>query len=159
MSALRLSLRAARAVAPRRIAPTMTTRHLATPPTKPSSESAEASTAAGAAAPTAPVRDMTPTPITTAPQFPAPSDPFNPSEAPGAAGYKSPQYSEGTKTLVKGVARIMGYNSKASTAIRETGRMMRGVVEAVEADRAFWYDSESASRSATSPPPTPTRVR
>jgi len=34
----------------------------------------------------------------------------------------------------------MGYNSKASTAIRETGRMVRSVVEAVEDDKVFWYE-------------------
>lgn len=34
----------------------------------------------------------------------------------------------------------MGYNSKASTAIRESGRMVRSVVEAIEDDKVFWYE-------------------
>lgn len=79
-----------------------------------------------------------PTPITAPPQFPAPVDPFNPT--PEAAA--TPKYSEGTKNLVRGVARLMGYNSRASTAIRETGRMMRGIVDAVEQERGFWYTGE-----------------
>lgn len=69
-------------------------------------------------------------------QFPAPTDPFHPQPA------ESTKYSEGTKNLVRGVAKLMGYNSRASTAIRETGRMMRGVVDTVERDRTFWYDRE-----------------
>ena len=52
------------------------------------------------------------------------------------------KYSERTVRLVQGLARIMGYNSRTSTAIRETSRMMRGIVEAVERDSAFWYDGE-----------------
>jgi hypothetical protein len=86
-----------------------------------------------------------PTPITESPQFPAPTDPFHPEpEVP-----QPQKYSEGTKTLVRGVARLMGYNSRTSTAIRETGRMMRGVVEAVEVERSFWYDSTYSSCSHT----------
>lgn len=57
---------------------------------------------------------------------------------PNAAGY-----SDTTKAVVRGVARLMGYNSRASTAIRETGRMMRGVVESIERDRVYWYEGES----------------
>ncbi|TXT10929.1 hypothetical protein VHUM_01680 [Vanrija humicola] len=138
MSALRISLRAARAArvpapAPRTAIAASLPRYLSTKP--------DAEATASDAAPAAPTRNMDPTPMTSSPQFPAPADPFNPSDAPGAAGRQAPAYSENTKTLVKGVARIMGYNSKASTAIRETGRMMRGVVEAVEADRAFWYET------------------
>jgi hypothetical protein len=45
--------------------------------------------------------------------------------------------------VVRGLARAMGYNSKASTAIRETGRMMRGIVESIERDRVYWYEGES----------------
>ncbi|KAL7423234.1 Serine carboxypeptidase 3 [Cryptotrichosporon argae] len=72
------------------------------------------------------------------PQFPAPTDPFDAAEP--APEPKRAEYSEGTKAVVRGVAALMGYNTAASTAIRETGRMMRGIVEAVERDRAFWYD-------------------
>ncbi|EIW66620.1 hypothetical protein TREMEDRAFT_65489 [Tremella mesenterica DSM 1558] len=39
-----------------------------------------------------------------------------------------------------GVAKLFGYNSRASTAIRETGRMMKGIVDSAQADRAFFYD-------------------
>lgn len=78
-----------------------------------------------------------PIPLTSTPQFPAPSDPFNPAPKP-----EGTQYSESTKNLVRGVAKLMGYNSKATTAIRETGRMMRGIVTAVEKERSFWYDRE-----------------
>ncbi|KAL1410354.1 Serine carboxypeptidase 3 [Vanrija albida] len=130
---LRLSRRALRAAPTPRPALAIAPRLLSTKP--------DAEPAAAPTTPTPPARNMDPTPMKAQPQFPAPADPFNPSEAPGAAGRTSPTYSEGTKTLVKGVAKLMGYNSKASTAIRETGRMMRGVVEAVETDRAFWYDS------------------
>ncbi|BEJ12792.1 hypothetical protein CspHIS471_0212520 [Cutaneotrichosporon sp. HIS471] len=79
----------------------------------------------------------TPVPLKSAPQFPAPTDPFNPasSKAKPAA-----EYSESTKNLVRGVAKLLGYNSKASTTIRETGRMMHGIVGAVENERSFWYD-------------------
>jgi len=80
-----------------------------------------------------------PTPMTESPQFPAPVDPFHPEQAKPEPASK---YSPGTVKLVRGVAKILGYNSRTSTAIRETGRMMRGVVEAVEAERSFWYDSE-----------------
>lgn len=72
-----------------------------------------------------------------APQFPPPNNPFEPAQA---APAKKNEYSESTKTLVRGVAKLMGYNWKASTAIRETGRMVRSVVEAVEDDKVFWYE-------------------
>lgn len=89
----------------------------------------------------------TPYTISQPPQFPPPSDPFIEQPAPAPGQVPSParpaqEYSDTTKAVVRGVARLMGYNSKASTAIRETQRMMRGVVEAVERDRAFWYNGE-----------------
>ncbi len=34
---------------------------------------------------------------------------------------------------------MLGYNSKGSTSIRETARMMSGIVDAVERDSDFWY--------------------
>jgi hypothetical protein len=83
---------------------------------------------------------------TTAPKFsppaifPAPNNPYDLPKEPVKEEPK--QYSEGQRRLVRGLARIMGYNTKATTAIRETGRMMKGIVEAVERDRAFWYDGE-----------------
>lgn len=79
---------------------------------------------------------MTPYTIDSSPQFPAPTDPFHPEPA----GNPKKEYSETTKSLVRNVAKVMGYHSKETTAIRETSRMMRGVVEAVEAQRSFWYD-------------------
>ena len=36
----------------------------------------------------------------------------------------------------------MGYNSNAVTAIRETGRMLGGIVEAIERDAEFYYGGE-----------------
>jgi hypothetical protein len=78
-----------------------------------------------------------PIPMKAKPQFPAPVDPFNPAPA---KQKPAGEYSESTKNLVRGVAKLLGYNSKASTAIRETGRMMRGIVTAVEKERSFWYD-------------------
>ncbi len=81
-----------------------------------------------------------PIPMKAKPQFPAPVDPFNPAPA---KQKPAGEYSESTKNLVRGVAKLLGYNSKASTAIRETGRMMRGIVTAVEKERSFWYDGES----------------
>lgn len=79
-----------------------------------------------------------PTPLTGTPQFPPPVNPFDPPTAPKS----KPVYSETTKKVVTTVARVMGYNAPTTTAIRETGRMMRGVVEAVEAERSFWYGGE-----------------
>lgn len=93
------------------------------------------------AKPAKPEKDMTPYPVENAPQFPAPTDPFHPEPAKES----KKEYSETQKALVRGAAKMLGYNSKQSTAIRESGRMMRGVVDAVEADRSFWYDSESSS--------------
>lgn len=72
------------------------------------------------------------------PQFPVLVDPFNPPKADEAPR----EYSEGTKNVVKGLARAMGYNSQATTAIRETRNMMKEVVDAVDKDRDFWYNSE-----------------
>ncbi|GMK59064.1 hypothetical protein CspeluHIS016_0700790 [Cutaneotrichosporon spelunceum] len=78
-----------------------------------------------------------PIPLKGSPQFPPPVDPFDPE---AAKSLPPTEYSESTKTIVRGVAKLLGYNSKASTAIRETGRMMRGIVTAVEKERSFWYD-------------------
>ena len=82
------------------------------------------------------------------PVFPPPSDPFSqtPPQMTAVPEAKpaptSPRYSDGQMGLIKGLARIMGYNSKASTAIRETRRMMGGIVEALEEDTEFWYGGE-----------------
>lgn len=75
------------------------------------------------------------------PQFPVYVDPFNPPKP------DEPQreYSEGTKNVVKGLARAMGYNSSATTAIRETRNMMKDIVDAVDRDRDFWYNGECSS--------------
>lgn len=72
------------------------------------------------------------------PQFPVYVDPFNPPKADEAPR----EYSEGTKNVVKGLARAMGYNSQATTAIRETRNMMKEIVDAVDKDRDFWYNGE-----------------
>lgn len=83
-----------------------------------------------------PRKNLSPVPLPSPqPIFPAPNNPFHPQPAP-----QPKEYSETTKTLVRGVAKLMGYNSRASTTIRETGRMMKGIVEAVDRDHAFWYD-------------------
>lgn len=107
--------------------------------------------------------------ITQPPQFPPPNDPFVEKHAGPAGTIKSAavpdasspaapvpeasatlaqgqEYSDTTKAVVRGVARLMGYNSKASTAIRETQRMMGGIVEAAERDRVYWYEGKSAGR-------------
>jgi hypothetical protein len=105
--------------------------------------------------------------ISQPPQFPPPNDPFmdkhtgpagatksaavpetgataatEGSAGAGAGATPGQEYSDTTKAVVRGVARLMGYNSKASTAIRETQRMMGGIVEAAERDRVYWYDGE-----------------
>ncbi|KAJ9110717.1 hypothetical protein QFC22_006695 [Naganishia vaughanmartiniae] len=41
--------------------------------------------------------------------------------------------------VVKALAKMMGYNTKSVTAIRETGNMVGEIVRAVERDHAFWY--------------------
>ncbi|ORX33651.1 hypothetical protein BD324DRAFT_562673, partial [Kockovaella imperatae] len=37
------------------------------------------------------------------------------------------------------IVKIMGYNTEAVTAIRETQRMLGGIVEAIENDADYWY--------------------
>ncbi|RXK41310.1 hypothetical protein M231_01460 [Tremella mesenterica] len=73
------------------------------------------------------------------PTFPAPADPFD-AQKQQQENQQPKTYSESTKKLVMGVAKLFGYNSRASTAIRETGRMMKGIVDSAQADRAFFYD-------------------
>lgn len=83
-----------------------------------------------------------PLPMTQAPRFPVPADPFDntePVEAPK-------QYSETRVRFVRAAARLMGYNTKAVTAIRETGGMMKSIVMAIERDRTFWYDGQLGFR-------------
>lgn len=79
--------------------------------------------------------------------FPAPIDPFDTTagrRAGTAAASSQPakKYSDTHIKMVKGVARLFGYNTRASTAIRETSRMMTGIVDAIEDDREFWYGRE-----------------
>jgi cytochrome b pre-mRNA-processing protein 3 len=105
------------------------------------------------------VLPSTPYTVSQPPQFPAPNDPFfQPSTSvTDGKGESAPPvpvttrsgvpgqaagYSDTTKAVVRGLARVMGYNSKASTAIRESGRMMRGIVEGIEKDRMYWYEGE-----------------
>lgn len=76
--------------------------------------------------------------------FPAPSNPFDTetNAVIAAQGTKAaPQHSPLKVRVVKALANLMGYNTKGVTAIRETGRLCEGIVNAVEKDRAFWYQS------------------
>ena len=97
----------------------------------------------------APSKTLPSTPYTVKepPVFPAPKDPFE-QPSPAERAREQPKYSEGTKNFVMGLARLMGYNSAASTAIRETGRMMKGIVDSVEEDRSFWYGGEPFCRQS-----------
>lgn len=83
--------------------------------------------------------------------FPAPRNPWDTeaevrsaeSSSSAATSMQPKQkYSDTQIKMVRGLARIMGYNSRATTTIRETGRMMRGIVEGIERDKEFWYDGE-----------------
>jgi len=74
--------------------------------------------------------------------FPAPINPYEAKPQPPAPIEDRPKYSDSQRKLVRGIARMMGYNSTASTAIRETSRMMKGVVQGIERDRDFWYEGE-----------------
>ncbi|ORY27475.1 hypothetical protein BCR39DRAFT_538185 [Naematelia encephala] len=69
--------------------------------------------------------------------FPVPKDPF---QRTAGEQKRTQTVSETRVAIARGIARVMGYNSKSSTAIRETSRIMKGIVEAVEKDKDFWYD-------------------
>ena len=85
-----------------------------------------------------PNNDPLPVPPTV---FPAPADPWD--VAPGTQKrHVSPRHSPLRIKLAEFGARVLGYNSRASTAIRETGSMMSGIVEAVDRDHVFWYEGQ-----------------
>ncbi|WVR03877.1 hypothetical protein IAU60_000876 [Kwoniella sp. DSM 27419] len=73
-----------------------------------------------------------PVKLTHKPVFPAPHNPFAPEPA-------KKTYSDLTIRLLRRVNKILGYHRRRRTTARESGRMMKGIVEAVEADKAFWY--------------------
>ncbi|WVW80069.1 hypothetical protein I302_102042 [Kwoniella bestiolae CBS 10118] len=73
-----------------------------------------------------------PVKITHKPVFPAPHNPFAPTPAPKT-------YNDLTLRVLRRVNKILGYNRRRRTTARETGRMMKGIVEAVEYDKDFWY--------------------
>ena len=93
------------------------------------------------------------------PIFPIPRDPFAPPparrltpsnptdlELQGSPPADPPkEYSATKKKWVLTMAKLMGYNTQATTAIRETQRMLGGIVEAVENDAEFWYGGECDS--------------
>lgn len=76
----------------------------------------------------------------------SPSSPSNPeaTATPNANANPTPPSNRAHSPLkvsvVKALARLMGYNSKSVTAIRETSNMCGGVVSAVSRDHEYWYD-------------------
>ncbi len=73
--------------------------------------------------------------------FPAPADPWD--VAPTTQRSRAPpKHSALRIRLAQFGAKVLGYNSKASTSIRETRRMLSGIVEAVERDSGYWYGGE-----------------
>ncbi|OCF32284.1 hypothetical protein I316_05952 [Kwoniella heveanensis BCC8398] len=73
-----------------------------------------------------------PVKITHKPVFPAPHNPFAPEP-------EKKVYNDITIRLLRQLNIVLGYNRRRRTTARETGRMMKGIIEAVEADKAFWY--------------------
>ena len=79
----------------------------------------------------------TPTPPST-PVTPAPAAPVAPAK----------QYSPLTIKIVQGLAKLMGGNSQASTAIRVTGILYDRCAEIVETEEAFIAEGESCCTSS-----------
>lgn len=52
------------------------------------------------------------------------------------------QYNPITVSLVKGVAKLMGYNSTTSTAIRVSSDLYDRCAERTDVERDFWYKGE-----------------
>ncbi|WVQ94636.1 hypothetical protein IAU59_001716 [Kwoniella sp. CBS 9459] len=73
-----------------------------------------------------------PVKITHKPVFPAPHNPFAPEP-------EKKVYNDITIRLLRQLNIVLGYNRRRRTTARETGRMMKGIIEAVEADKGFWY--------------------
>lgn len=80
--------------------------------------------------------------------FAAPPAPPTTSSSTTAAAVSVPADHAGGKhspfkiAVVKALAKLMGYNTKSVTAIRETGNMVGSIVRAVERDHDFWYRGE-----------------
>ena len=70
--------------------------------------------------------------------YPAPADPWDVSPVTQRTR-PPPRHSALRIKLAEFGAKVLGYNSRASTSIRETGRMMHGIVAAVERDSDYWY--------------------
>ncbi|KAK8861507.1 hypothetical protein IAR55_002328 [Kwoniella newhampshirensis] len=66
------------------------------------------------------------------PVFPPPHNPFEPPPPPK-------QYSDLTLRVLHRINKMAGYNGRRRTSARESGRMMNGIVDAVQLDKAFWY--------------------
>ncbi|WVN85764.1 uncharacterized protein L203_100915 [Cryptococcus depauperatus CBS 7841] len=67
------------------------------------------------------------------PAFPAPYNPFSPRPEPS-------RYSDLTLRLLWKINKMLGYNGRKRTTARESGRMMTGIIQAVQNDKAFWHD-------------------
>jgi cytochrome b pre-mRNA-processing protein 3 len=84
------------------------------------------------------------------PIYPPPSNPFQPppdaSPSSSSSQQTGQQHSAFKVSIVKALAKLMGYNSRSVTAIRETGNMVGSIVRAVEKDHDFWYQGEGESR-------------
>lgn len=80
--------------------------------------------------------------------FAAPPSPPTTSSPTTAAAVTVPSINAGVKhsplkiAVVKALAKMMGYNTKSVTAIRETGNMVGSIVRAVERDHDFWYQGK-----------------
>lgn len=62
--------------------------------------------------------------------------------SPSAPPPSGKPYSHLTVSIVKGVAKLMGYNSRTSTAIRVTSDLYDRCAERAEAEADFWYGGE-----------------
>jgi cytochrome b pre-mRNA-processing protein 3 len=78
------------------------------------------------------------------PIYPPPTNPFQPppqsSPSNSSTQQTGTQHSPLKVSIVKALAKLMGYNSRSVTAIRETGNMCGAIVRAVERDHDFWYN-------------------
>jgi hypothetical protein len=87
--------------------------------------------------------------------FAAPPAPPTTSSPTTAAAVSVPADNAGGKhsplkiAVVKALAKMMGYNTKSVTAIRETGNMVGSIVRAVERDHDFWYSGTHCSGRST----------
>jgi cytochrome b pre-mRNA-processing protein 3 len=68
-----------------------------------------------------------------------PSPPTTAAAAPAVPVNNAAGHSPLKIAVVKALAKMMGYNTKSVTAIRETGNMVGEIVRAVERDHEFWY--------------------